>query len=525
MAAVTRWVSYNINEVGSTGLGRGAGGKGTSGYSIGTASIGDTFTIGPTTNRLYISLDGDTPAASYITLYSGASLDPRFVARDITDKLHYIARNEKSNDERWANAVCRWENTGDYGNKFKIYSGTRGVSSTVTIASGTNTAHNVLGYATKSETGAGAGTYTFAGTISVSGTYYGLFDETYKIVITRDNDAVRGIGTPTKSITYDGVMTTGGVYSGSADTTYTITINVTNGTTMGQGTGNVPIMTWVASPSADDSTVGTELLYPNHWYNVGTRGLMVKFTDAVFGTGTWQVACYTPNYTSGSNVTDPPGTAYFAYSSDRGDMGGAAVTPASGTWSSLGSRGLYFTFNPTSVGDNLGIRDTFYINCAGVYPGSISNYNITSLNYGNVTVSTESSVKCVVFEIESGAVQSSTVKFGLQNHGNFSHHGSGNNDTYFRFGTVGPANVAGTGVTNKIEWYPNVTAADIDNDIPPTYLYATEDNLPVVSSADDSELVGNTGLVSDPMWLNIRLGASETGANSAINYRLYFDYA
>jgi len=27
------------------------------------------------------------------------------------------------------------------------------------------------------------------------------------------------------------------------------------------------------------------------------------------------------------------------------------------------------------------------------------------------------------------------------------------------------------------------------------------------------------------LWLNIRLGASETGANSSINYRLYFDYS
>jgi hypothetical protein len=132
-----------------------------------------------------------------------------------------------------------------------------------------------------------------------------------------------------------------------------------------------------------------------------------------------------------------------------------------------------------------------------------------------------------MFEIESGAAQMSTVKFGLQNHGSFSHHNAGNSDTYFRFGTVGPENVAGTGAINAIEWYPDITAADIDSDTPPSYLYATEDNLPVVSTADASEAIGNlgTGLVSDPIWLNIRLGSSETGANSTINYRLYFDYS
>lgn len=521
-AAVTRWVSYPIDAEGTAGDGDGAGGVGTRGYSIGTASVGDSFTIGSTTNRLHINMDGDS---DYITLYSGSSLDPRFVARDITEKMHNLGKS----DESWDNAICKWENHPAYGNRFKIYSGSLGASSSVVVSSGTNTAVDILGWTTKSESGgttnnSTGSANTFNGTISVSGTYYGFLDEVYKIVITNDNEATRGIdtGNIVKSISYDGTMTTGGVYNATADTTYTITIDTTNGTTMGQGTGNVPTMTWTAAPSSDDSTASTELLYPDTWYNVGTRGLMVKFTDAVFGNGTWQIPCYQPDYTSGSNTSDAPGAAYMAYSSDRGDMSGATLTPASGTWGTLGSRGLEITFTPNGPGDDLGIRDEFYVICAAPKP---DNYNITSLNYGNVTVSTESDVKCVMFEIESGAVQLSSVKFGLQNHGSFSHHNSGNSDTYFRFGTVGPSNEAGSGDTNGIEWYPNIAATDIDSDSPPTYLYATEDNLAVVSSADNSEAVGNTGLLSDPMWLNIRLGSSETGANSSINYRLYFDYS
>jgi hypothetical protein len=78
--------------------------------------------------------------------------------------------------------------------------------------------------------------------------------------------------------------------------------------------------------------------------------------------------------------------------------------------------------------------------------------------------------------------------------------------------------------TNGIEWYPNIVAADIDNDVPPEYLYSTDDNLLVVATADDSKAVGSLGLCSDPIWFNIRLGASETGSNSSLNYRLYFDY-
>jgi hypothetical protein len=529
MAATTRWVLMDISSEGSAGDGRGAYCKGTRGYSVGTASVGDDFTIGPTTNRLYISIDGEAATGSYITLYSGSSLDPRFVARDITEKLHA----EDSSDERWANAICKWENaysdaSGCYGNKFKIYSGTLGSSSSVTVVSGTNSAHNVLGFTTTKETGGSATSNTFGGTASVSGTYYGLFSEVYKIVISNDYDETRGIATPSEggSNSYAGSITTGGVFNGSVNDTYTIAIDVTNGTTMGAGTSNVPLMSWTSTQS-DDSDTDTELLYPDYWYNVGTQGLMVKFTDAVFNTcdPAWTIACHKPDYAQGTNASSAIGVAQYVYSSDRGDMSSTPTTTTSGSYTRLGTRGLNIQFTATSGTTSLAAGDEFYVICSGPEP---SSYNITSLNYGNVTVTTESDVKSVMFEIESGAAQMSTVKFGLQNHGSFSHHDAGNDDTFFRFGTVGPDNNGGASTTNGIEWYPNITADDIDGDVAPSYLYATKDNLPVVATADLSEDVGNypmCGLTSDPIWLNIRLGASETGANSSINYRCYFDYS
>ena len=174
---------------------------------------------------------------------------------------------------------------------------------------------------------------------------------------------------------------------------------------------------------------------------------------------------------------------------------------------------------------NLSAIDELFVICTPPQPAS---YGITNLNYGNVTVSTESPVKSVMFEIMSGAVEIDTVKFGLQSHGNFEHHGEGNNDTYFRFGNVGPGNNAGTPPVDGLEWRTSVTAADISNDIPPSYLYATEDNLSVVADADSSEAIGVStfaGMVADPIWLNIKLGNSEVGANSTILYRIYFDYS
>ncbi len=527
MAASTRWVAYPLTASGTATLGRNNGGRGTRGYSVGTTDPGDGITIGPTTNRLHISMDGDS--GPYITLYSGSNLDPRFVARDVTEKMHNLAKA----DERWDNAVCRWENVRVAGsvtkrNRFKIYSGTLGSASSVTVASGSQDARDLLGFTTKSETGGsanpdGKASYTFPGDISVAGAYYGFFDEVYKVVITNDTDAVRGIGTPSKggSNTYAGTMTTGGVFNHTADTTYVIEIDVTNGTTMGASTGNVPRMRWTsAGGSGDNQTDWTELLYPDYWYSVGDHGVMVKFTDAVFNTidPAWTIVGYKPDYAEGSNASAAPGVAEYVWSSDRGDMSGAGRgTTSSGSYTALGTRGITIRFDHWS---NLGAGDCFYVICSAPAPTS---YNITSLNYGNVTVSTESSLKSVMFEIQSGATQMSTVKFGLQSNGSFSHHNAGNSDTYFRFGTVGPGNPK-TGT----EWYPDLVADDIDSDTPPSYLYATEDNLSVVSTADASEAIGNyplAGMTSDPMWINIRLGSSETGANSTVNYRTYFDYS
>ena len=130
-----------------------------------------------------------------------------------------------------------------------------------------------------------------------------------------------------------------------------------------------------------------------------------------------------------------------------------------------------------------------------------------------------------MFEVESGAVEISSVKFSLQSHGTFEHHNAGNSDTKFRYGTVGAANNAGSGTTDGIEWYPGIVAADISSDTPPAYLYNTTENLPVVDDADNAESVGSTGLTSDPVWVNIKLGSAETGANSTVNNRVYFDYS
>lgn len=509
MAATTRWIEYSVSSEGVHGDGGGQEGLGERAYSRATSDVGDTFTIGDSNNRLHFSIDGST---EYVTIASGTDLDPRAIARDITERIHNLGKDEAGFDQ----AMCLFEN-----NQFNLYSGSLGTSSSATVVSGTNTAHLTLGWGTKEEEGGEDDDNSYDGGVTVSGTFNGFYDEIYHIVINREVS----IQSPSKggSNNYTGTITTGGVYNHGSTTTYTLEIDTSNGTTMGGGTGNVPTLSWESS-DGEDNGGPVELLYPDYFYKIGTRGLMVKFTDAVFNTcnPAWDIECKAVEYAEGTNGQASAGTAKFVWGSNRGDDATEAHTSSDSEFLRLGTRGLYFKFTGST---NLVAGDEFYVICTPPQPKS---YDVTNLSYGNVTVSTESAVKCVVFEITSGAVEIGAVKFGLQSHGTFEHHKENNEDTKFRFGTVGPGNKAGSSPTNGIEWHTDVEPSDISSDTPPDYLYATKENLSVVEDADSSESVGSSaerGMLSDPIWMNIRLGASEVGANSNINYRVYFDYS
>jgi len=508
-AAITRWIEYAVSAEGVISEGGATiSGVGTSGFVQANSSVGDSFTIGSSNNRLALDFDGDT--ATYVTLVSGTALDPRLVAKDITEKIHATGKSGG-----YENAQCIWEN-----NKLKIYSGTLGSSSAATVASGTNTAHLELGFGSKTETGGSASSNTYVGGLTTSGTYNGFFDETYRILINKELQ----IGTPSKggSNSYLGTISTGGVFQNDEDLTYTISIDITGGSSMGGGTGNVPTMEWTTDGvTPDDSAAAVELLYPDYWYKLGTKGAMVKFTDVVFNTcnPAWTIICTYPSEAVTGNANAPAGTAKYVWSSTRGDDAVAASTTSDVSFVQLGTRGVYVKW--TGSGNFLA-GDEFYVICKAPQPLS---YGISTLNYGNVTVSTNSAVKAVMFEIMSGGVEMSTVKFGLQSHGTFSHHDAGNLDTEFHFGTVGPGN---NPLSNGNEWRANVTATDISSDTPPSYLYATKQDLAVVADADNSETIGSShhmGMVADPLFLSIKLGSSEVGSNSQINYRCFFDYS
>lgn len=534
MAATSRWVRFPI--AGTTGINTIQ--VGTPGYVRGTANTADAFTIpASANNQLKVNINSaGSPAPYQLTLTSGTSLDPRFVARDIQRKIQAVTGVNTGFDY----AQVYFDNLGSSNGKgqFRIISGTAGSSSAVAITDGDSSVLSILGLNTQATvagtvnhqgTSTGAVNAAYTGTVTVSGVYRGGFDDVYNVVICPAqpvNSTVAYGGSNTYGVANAGVATAGGFWNGDNNETYTVTVSTANGQTVGGGTGFVPTFT-VTSNQSDNVATAQEILYPDYNYYVGTRGLFIKFTDAPFGNNdVFTITCTKPTTVDGSNATAAVGTARYFWRSLRGDDA-TAFTATSTGGTALGRKGVVISWTNSGV---LTARDEWKVFCKGPTPEA---YNVTNMVYGNVTVTTESPVKVHQFEIMSGAVVMSSVRFSLQSHGTFSHHSAGNNDTFFRFGTAGagkPGDGTGGAQTGP-EWTTSVSATDLataktlGNTGAPIHLAATKVNLSVVSSADNAEAIGNIGLVSDFIWTNIRLGAEESGANSTITYRQYFDYS
>jgi len=550
MVAVSRFVEFSVTgqtliSVTSSEGDPAENGQGTRGFSRGTgltSGVDDSFTVVlDDTDEMNVSINSENPGD--IKLASGTELDPRFVARDIEFKLHSI-----SSSDNFKFAQCNWRNGGggsNNDNSFIIYTGQTGSNSgnndvSVSVPSiGGRDARQLLGFDTVDEqagsdnTATQAGSYT--GTITTSGSYSGQFDDYYTVMISSNES----VGDPVANggNTYAGTSETGGIWTGSGFDDYVVTVTTLNGSTMGAGAGNVPSFSVTDTPGSDDNANQIELLYANHWYDVGDLGARIRFTDAVFGDGdSFTIAAITASGGGGS-----VGAATYIWSSwqedsskSPGSNSGATISPittsAASGGTQLGTRGVTIAFGDSGT---LTAADLFSVFCRGPQP---IDSDVTQLNFGNVTVSTHSSVKTVWFELISGAVSMSTVKFSLQADGTFTNHDQGDDDTFFRYGTAGGGNASvgsGDQANDQLEFpvdsegLGRIVATDIDSDTPPAYLFATQENLAVVSSADDAETVGNylEAVVSDFIWLAIRLGANETGANSTINYRMFFDFS
>lgn len=513
MPATSRWVRFDkdASTYFTAATNQTVSGTGTIGYvEASTATSGTVSIVAGVSDQLKVAIDGGS--FQQITLTSGTSLDARMVAREITFKLKQIPG---------FNAVmCEYLN-----NKFRIYSQTMGTASQAAVLNGTNDCLHLLGMAssqggpltvTTSNGSATSNNGSYTGQLTVSGTYKGQFDDIYTVMIGTSHP----IGDPVASgtNTYSGTASSTGDWNQATAEVYTITISTANGAVMNQGTGNVPTFT-VTSDQGDNVASPTQLLYSDRYYAIGTKGLRVKFGDAPFGNNDkFTVTCTPIANSAPAQTSSAVGTARYVWSSLREGKSSAATTTVVGTATAVGTKGITIQFSNSG---QLTRRDTFRVICSGPQPTTLG---VTVLNFGSVTVSTYSPTQVVWFELISGATLLSSPRFGLQSHGTAQHHNQGNNDTKFAYGISGRATPGSDGT----EWKAGVAGnTDLASDTPPAYLGATEDNLPVVSTAQDSKPVGVAPgtMVTDFIYLAIKLGATETGANATIVYRMFYDFS
>jgi hypothetical protein len=478
--------------------------------------------------------DGSSSNGKIYTLTSGINLDPRVIARDITDMLHREP-GDSPPTPLWTNAYCLW-----WGNGFEIRGGICGSTTQVTVNSTDNSAATKLGF-THGTSAVGSDdnrlyggeiatgnktSNTWSGSISVSGTSFaGSWDE-YTVVAVNSNIA-GGEGQGTAAVithvsgTYPGTITLGGVYNYSEDNMYHVTVTVSGSAAYMSGVKDaVPLMTWYGV-GGDTTMSGTEiqLLYPNHPYPLGNKGLWIKFSNAPFSYpgDAWQI--------SASGIQAPEGFDYawgsayrsVIWSSIKGDTEWTQQSTSSySNYFRIGRKGIYISANQAynvSPGDTLRIR----------VPGPVPyRYDITSINLGNITVTTSSRVFCVRFDLPGGAVELTNVKFGLLQNGGMSEHDGTN--TAFRWGTVGEGQLATT-TDFDTAWRNSVNVQEL---VPPkpSYLYAIDSNLTAVSTADLSKTIGISpfdALISDYIYCAIQLGANESGQKTVV-YRCYYDY-
>ena len=538
--AIPRWVEMYTN---SSGVGLSAylnaghtqdymAGRGTPAVLHGSLPPSMPITITSSNSNLLISMnDGLSGNSKTITLASGTNLDPRVMARDITDRMH---RDYPVNTPIWTQAYCLW-----WGDGFSLHTGIAGLNASVSVQYTANSAAATLGFTEGVVSygsdnnrlykgGIAAGnktTNTYSGSISVSGTSFaGAWDEYTVVAI--NSDAGLGQGSARlithASGTYPGTVTLGGIYNHSTSTTYHVTVTTSGSASYMNGVLNaVPTMSWyVDYGSGDVSASGTtQLLYPKLPYPLGTKGLWIKFSNAPFGYpgDAWQIQA--------SGIIAPTGYDYqwgsamrkVIWSSIKGDVQwNYQSTQTYGNYFPIGTKGIYVAANQNY---NVSPGDTFRFRVPGPVP---YNYDLTSINLGNITVTTSSRVFCARFDLIGGATELTTVKFSLLDDGGMAYHDGIN--TAIRFGTVGPGQPAVT-QSYQVEWWNQVNVQDL---VPPqpSYLYAINANLTEVSTADDSQVIGVDpfdALISDYIFSAVMLGADESGQKTMV-YRCYYDY-
>lgn len=412
-----------------------------------------------------------------ISIPLGNALSPVYVAHAITNKIKSYGL--------W----CEFLNC-----IFNIRS--RTVSDTLSIGTPSNNIAGSLGLSAATFTAGGTITNTYAGTATFNSTYLGLTQATYWVKVS-GNDIFTV--TPGSSNYYKGTVTAKGNFPSANAISYQITVNALQGNMAENGKTFSPTFS-VSSTYGDSVPVSCELLYYNHWYEVGNYGVRIKFSEYPFQTGdTFQIDCLPPQTADGTNATATAATAKFIVLSTDGT---GITTPTLLNDGVLPlSKGMSISFSSGTF--NKG--DTFIVNGFGP-----TYTEVTPIDIGIAGLGEQGAYGFSRLIIKEGAHRLSWCKIGLKTVGAMLDYNYG--ESMFDMGTLG-VNAS----KNSCELPQTFTA-----DTVPAQMASHVSYMPIDSFIDIG--CGSPIFASDFWYFSLQAGLTEATQEFYPAFIVYYNY-
>lgn len=420
-----------------------------------------------------------------ITLPRGNNLSVFYVAYKIAQALKPY------------NMSCEFIN-----NSFKI---TADSNNTLSIGTPSNNGASTLGFSTVTTSNGSTGTNGYNGSVTLNGLYTGLDNIFFWVKVSGNNIFTL---TPNATNFYKGSVIVSGNFNSVTSIQYTITISTLNSNKSLSGIGNNPTFS-VTSTGGDSSPSNMEIVAYDAWYEIGTKGVRIKFSDYAFGNGdSFIIDCVSPQTANGITSTAAADTVKFVVlSNDRIQLSVTTLTYTDGAspyYKLQLENGIELRFE-NNLTKLFTTGDTFLVQA---YMDIHSD--VYTVDLGITGAGEESVVHGLRVIAKEGIYKINTCKIGISNPGPLLQQGIGK--TEYRVGVLGKIQ---SKLSNEI--ITTNVAADV---ISQFYSYVSYLDTDVYITLQ----TGNPIFATDAFYLVLKPDEAEITQSFLGNMKVYFNY-
>jgi hypothetical protein len=357
-----------------------------------------------TEQNRYLKLSTVYNSAPYyinITFPIGFGFSPYYIA-------HFISQQIKPYN-MWCDII---------NNKFVIYA-TNIQYDGVQVITTPNNASSSLGFSLN-ESFEKTFTNSYNDNVSLSGLYTGIDTDTYWVKVSGESSYTI---TPGTNNVYNGTLYVAGNFDSSSSITYTISIDTTDGNIANNSVGFLPKFS-VSSTSDDDTPVDCFILCYDTWYEIGNKGVRIKFSEYPFGNAdSFQIDCQTPLTADGTNTQANEEDVKFIILTEESSS--APTTLSTGNILTL-PKGIELTFDNGTYTKG----DTFVVK---VFAGNYSD--VAQFNMGAIEIGATTFLYGVRLIAKQGAFGFKSCKVAISSLGDIVDYGYSKSE--FEIGTIG----------------------------------------------------------------------------------------